>query len=244
LLAWPIIVWVLRDRPSEMGLSPDNEVSTEPGGGQESHGFGYLLRRRAFWLLLLGSVCSIGAIGAINQHMKLIFKDQGFSPQEALNDAFSQALFAIMISSISGRLVVGWMADRLSKKWLTLAMYLLVAFSIPLLLVVKPPQTPYVFALMFGLSMGADYMLIPLVAAEYFGAGSLARVMGVILPADMIGLTWLPYAVSMLREQHGDYRWALGMVFALAVLGAVLIALLPSGRKRGGLTGSPAFQKT
>jgi len=33
-------------------------------------------------------------------------------------------------------------------------------------------------------------------------------------------------------------------VFALAVLGAVLIALLPSGRKRGGLTGSPAFQKT
>ena len=81
--------------------------------------------------------------------------------------------------------------------------------------------------------MGADYMLIPLVAAEYFGAGSLARVMGVILPADMIGLTWLPYAVSMLREQHGDYRWALGTVFALAVLGAVLIALLPSARNPG-----------
>lgn len=232
-LAWPIVLGVVRDRPSDMGLFPDNNSSGDVRNGQESHGFGHLLRKRAFWLLLAGSVCSIGAIGAVNQHMKLIFKDQGFTSQEALNYAFSEALFVIMISSISGRLVVGWMADRFSKKWLTLAMYLLVALSIPLPLLVKPPHTPYLFALIFGLSMGADYMLIPLVAAEYFGAGSLARVMGVILPADMIGLTWLPYAVSMLREQQGDYRWALGMVFALALLGAALIALLPSGGRKG-----------
>ena len=39
--------------------------------------FGYLLAQWPFWLLLIGSLCSIGSIGAINQHMKLVFKDSG-----------------------------------------------------------------------------------------------------------------------------------------------------------------------
>ena len=60
--------------------------------------------------------------------------------------------------------------------------------------------------MLFGLAMGADYMLIPLMAAEQFGVNTLARAMAIILPANTIGQTWFPYFVSLLRENFGDYQ--------------------------------------
>jgi hypothetical protein len=76
--------------------------------------------------------------------------------------------------------------------------------------------------------MGADYMLIPLMAAEQFGVNSLPRAMAVILPVNTIGQTWLPFFVSYLREKSGSYYMPMEMIFAIAMLGAVAILLLPN----------------
>jgi len=178
---------------------------------------------------VIGSLCSIGSIGAINQHMKLVFKDHGFVDQAVLNSTWRTASILILWSSIAGRLLVGWMADRFPKKYVMTATYALVAATIPLLLLVKPEQTEYLyfFAILFGFGMGADYMLIPLMAAEQFGVNTLARAMAIILPADTIGQTWFPYAVARLRLYFGNYESALMSVFALAAIGAIAIAFLP-----------------
>ena len=48
-----------------------------------------------------------------------------------------------------------------------------------------------------------------------------------ILPADTIGQTWFPYFVSLLRRNFGDYEHALMSVFAMAIVGAAAIAMLP-----------------
>jgi MFS family permease len=109
------------------------------------------------------------------------------------------------------------------------ATYIVVAATIPVLLLVRPDQEyyVYVFSLVFGFGMGADYMLIPLMAAEEFGVNSLARAMALILPTNTIGQFWFPYAVSHLRESWGSYNHALLVVFAIAFVGAIAIALLP-----------------
>ncbi len=234
-VAWPIALFLMRDRPAEMGQHPDGDAESHPSAAVEPRSFQYLVRQRAFWLLVVGSACSIGSIGSINQHMKLVFKDQGFTDQKVLNHVFSEALFYIMVSSIAGRLVMGWMADRFPKKYVMTFTYLLVAVTIPLLLMVKPSDslaTVYLFAILFGFGMGADYMLIPLMAAEQFGVNSLARAMAIILPTDTIGQTWFPYGVSLLRQHFGDYGVALGSVFAMALMGAAAIALLPRQSKQ------------
>ncbi|MBI3667938.1 MAG: MFS transporter [Acidobacteria bacterium] len=226
-LAWPIAIFVMRDRPRDLGLFPDGAPDNEGYVAPEPHNFRFLMRQRAFWLLVIGSFCSIGSIGSINQHMKLIFLDQGFTDQKLLNQTFSDALFAIMISSMAGRVIMGWLADRFPKKYVMLMTYVLVAATIPLLLLVRPPGTPYLFAILFGFGMGADYMLIPLMAAEQFGANTLARAMAIILPTDTIGQTWFPYGVALLREHFGSYSTALMAVFVLAAIGAAAIAMLP-----------------
>lgn len=233
LLAWPLAIFVLRDRPEEKGQYADNDPDAGTVQLAPPASIRFLLSRPAFWLLVIGSLCSIGAIGSINQHMKLVFKDQGFVDQEQLNSVWRNASVLILWSSIAGRLVMGWLADKFPKKYVMFATYAMVAATIPLMLLVRPEQGHflYVFAVMFGFGMGADYMLIPLMAAEQFGVNSLARAMAIILPTDTIGQTWFPYFVALLREHYGDYDHALMAVFVMAALGAVAIALLPKHGK-------------
>lgn len=243
-LTWPLVLLVIRDRPSDMGLSPDGGPQTVSACAEEEKpkSFRYLLRHPAFWLLLVGSFCSIGSIGSVNQHMKLIFLDDfkraglaGPQAQKLLDDMFSNALLWTMLVSNAGRLVMGYLADRFPKKLVMVVTYFLVAFSVPLLSYLAPPNTPYLFVILFGLGMGADYMLIPLVAAEQFGVATLARAMAIILPADTMAQACFPYLVSQLRQHQGSYQGALTVVFALALLGGLATLLLPRPPRQPGV---------
>jgi MFS family permease len=234
LLVIPIAFLVLRDKPSDMGQTPDGLPLTAAEVPPPSRTVGDLLRQPSFWLLMVGSLCSIGSIGSINFHMKLIFKEQGFTDQATLDVIFGTALKYILFSSIAGRIVMGYLADRFSKKYVMLVTYALVAATIPLLFLVTPqsPEYVYIFSILFGFGMGADYMLIPLMAAEQFGVNTLARAMAIILPADTIGQTWFPYVVSHIREGGSSYNTALNIVFAMAALGAMAVMMLPAHGKK------------
>lgn len=231
-VAWPIILFVLKDRPSDIGQYPDGDSTPPAEAAIVSRTFPELLRSYPFWLLLIGSFCSIGSIGAINFHMKFVFLDEGFQKGPQVDGAWRNASVLILWSSIAGRLLIGGLADRFSKKTVMTATYFLVAATIPLLLLVRPENDFYLyaFAILFGFGMGADYMLIPLMAADQFGVNTLARAMAVILPVNTIGQTWFPYFVSILRDRFGTYWSAMGAVLAVALIGAVSIAILPRHR--------------
>jgi len=226
-VAWPIAIFILKDKPAEVGQFPDGDLVAPAEQKIEAKTIKYLLGQWSFWMLLIGSLCSIGSIGAVNVHMKLVFRDAGFSTQSAVNAVWSDAQFGILCSSIAGRLLIGKLADMFPMKYVMTVTYFIVAGSIPLLLSVTPSSNPYFFAIVFGFAMGADYMLIPLMAAKQFGVNTLARAMAVILPVNTIGQTWVPYGVSMLRDNLGTYSVAMNAVLALSIIGAIAIAVLP-----------------
>jgi len=229
LLTWPLALLILKDKPSEIGQFPDGANHPPLDLKLQPHPISHLLRNWPFWLLLLGSFCSIGSIGCINMHMKFVFRDQGFTNQRALNAAWATASVLILWSSIVGRLGIGYLADLFSKKWVMTATYFIVAATILVLLSVSPERRAslYVFAIVFGFAMGADYMLIPLIAAEQFGVNTLARAMAIILPVNTIGQTWCPELISILRHHYGSYGIPLAVVFGIAVVGAIAIAIMP-----------------
>jgi MFS family permease len=240
-LAWPFALFVLKDRPADLGQFPDGALEPTHDQRIEARSFASLLREWPFWLLLIGSFCSIGSIGAINQHMKLVFQDQGFTNQILRDAAWSEATRWILWSSIAGRLLIGKFADIFPMKHVMTITYFVVAASIPLLLSVHPPGNPYLFSIVFGFAMGADYMLIPLMAARQFGVNSLARAMAIILPVNTIGQTWVPYGISWLRESFGNYTAPMVVVLGIALAGAISILLMPRQAREGGAT-VPAAQ--
>ena len=229
LICWPIAILILRDKPSDLGQHPDGRSEPPAEAAIESHSFGELFASFPFWLLLIGSFCAIGAVGAINFHMKFVFLDEGFAKGQAADSAWRTASVLILWSSVAGRLLVGALADRFSKKLVMTATFALVASTIPILLLITPSRQNllYVFAVLFGFGLGADYMLIPLMAAEQFGINSLGRALAVILPINTIGQTWVPYLVSVLRDRLGNYSIAMGVVLGIAIAGAAAIAILP-----------------
>jgi MFS family permease len=167
--------------------------------------------------------------------MKFVFKgnmDPHLGNAQGLLDStweFAQA--AILLSSIGGRLLIGGLSDQFAKKWVMTISYFLSAITIPLLLAVHPPAHPWVFATLFGFAMGADYMLIPLMAAEQFGVNSLPRAMAIILPANTISQTGFPVLTSLLQEYFRSYTVPMYIVFVVGILSGVSIALLPKREK-------------
>jgi len=228
-VAWPFVILFIRDKPGDVGQFVDGDPATPSPAGPRPIPVRQLWCRRPFWLLLAGCTCSIGAIGAVNFHMKFIFLDAGFANGVAADSAWRTASVLILWSSIAGRLLMGALADRFSRELVMIADFFLVALTIPLLLTVQPGSgfSLYCFATLFGFGMGADYMLIPLVAAEQFGVDSLPRVMGIIVPVTVLGQSWFPYVVSILRDTRGDYWLPMSAVLAVALAGSLAIVALP-----------------
>jgi MFS family permease len=184
-----------------------------------------MLRRPAFYLLALGSMASIGAVGGTIGNMKLYLSvDRGFTQAQAGN-----VLSIILAGSVVGRLTMGWLADRWPKKYVMLLIYAIVAASIPCLALAPTTGMLHLAAFVFGIGLGGDYMIIPLMAAELFGLRVLGRLMGIVLTADSVAEALVPMTVASMRDQSGSYTSGFALLGVLALLGAVAVSLLPRG---------------
>jgi sugar phosphate permease len=187
---------------------------------------GPVLRAPAFYLLLVGSMCSIAAVGGTNQHLKLFLSlDHGYSQAGA-----AQIASLVLASSLVGRLGAGWLADRFARKYVMLLIYLLVVSAIPLLLLTGARGTIYLFAVVFGLGLGGEYMVIPLMAGELFGVRVLGRTMGLVLTGDGIAEATAPWVVGRMHDATGSYTTGFLTLIGFAVAGAIAIACLPRVR--------------
>jgi MFS family permease len=188
--------------------------------------------KHAFWtlpfaLLLIGSMCSIAAVSGTQQSIKLLLSlDRHYTQNQA-----AQALSLVLAFSIVGRLLMGWLADRFEKKYVMLLIYFLVAAAIPLIFLMHGPMATSVAAALFGIGLGGDYMIIPLMTAEIFGVAILGRLMGVLLSAGGIAEGLAPWGIGHLRDSTGSYNYGCLVLIAMALLGAAAVALLPKTRR-------------
>jgi sugar phosphate permease len=182
-----------------------------------------ILSRPSFYFLMLGSMASIGAVGGTIQNLALYLRlDRQFAQVD-----IDTTLSAILLGSIVGRLTMGWLADRWAKKHVMILIYVIVAASIPLLFYAPSTTTLKVCAFIFGIGLGGDYMIIPLMAADMYGVAVLGRVMGVVLTADSVSESVVPMIVAGMRDASGSYASGFMVLVALAALGAVAVSFLP-----------------
>jgi MFS family permease len=82
------------------------------------------------------------------------------------------------------------------------------------------------FAIIFGIGLGGDYMIIPLMAGDLFGIKTLGRIMGIILVADGLAESLLPMLVGALYKMNNSYTLGFSLLIVLAVGGAVVVSFL------------------
>jgi MFS family permease len=184
---------------------------------------GKILKNRNFYLLALGSMCSIGAVGGVNQHLKLYLRDLSYTQSQA-----ARIMSLVLLSSLAGRVLMGLLADIMPRKYVMILIYLIVGFSIPLLLIPDFTGRLWIFAVIFGIGLGGDYMIIPLMAGDLFGVKTLGRVMGIILVADGIAESLSPMMVGALYSENlKSYTIGFLVLICIALAGAIIVSFLP-----------------
>ena len=203
---------------------PHSKKSASPAAFAEARG---AFATFPFFLLTLGSMFSIAAVSGAQQNLKLFLSlDLQFAQSQT-----ARILSLVLGFSIIGRLLMGWLADRFPKKYVMLLIYMLVAAAIPLLFAGRSAAAIYTFAAVFGIGLGGDYMIVPLMAAEIFGVQLLGRLLGVILTAGSLAEAVSPWLVGRLRDTTGSYSTGFLALIGMALLGAAAAAMLPKGQQ-------------
>ena len=204
LVLFPVAQWITRSRPSDLDLLPDGLSLASAPVPEPDSAFGNstpgvdvapAVRSTNFWLILAGCTLTIGAIGAVTQHLILFLKAQGYSLRAA---------------------------SRISSFLLMALFYLVLGLAIPLLFVAQPAAV-WCFAALFGFAMGADYMLIPLVTADCFGLPALGKILSLIIMGYSLGQWFAPWLAGRIFDTRQSYDLAWIIMAAAAVVGAGLV---------------------
>lgn len=229
----PLVAWLLRDRPRDLGVAPyggtpADDVDPVRGNPARTAIAGLVLaaRTRVFWLLALGfMICGASTNGLVQPHFIPAAHDHGMPVTTAAG-----LLAVVGLFDVVGTVFSGWLTDRVDPRLLLLAYYALRGLSLFLL--------PQLFGTDIGVSMiafivfyGLDWVAtVPPTLAlcrQYFGARAPV-VFGWVFASHQVGAALAAFGAGVVRDVTGSYD---GAWYAAAVLCVAAAALSISIRR-------------
>ena len=189
VLGVPLLYLVLRDDPADLGLHPDG-VRTASAGARAAAPAGPLFANRwrdayrsaPMWQLSIAYwVCGV-TTASISVHYVRWAAAEGISPATA-------ALAFGLLSGINaiGVLLIGPLSDRVPRKTLLGAVYLIRGVAFLLLVVLPGSAALWGFAIVGGASWLATVPLTTSLAADVYGVRHLGTLAGLINFAHQAG---------------------------------------------------------
>jgi MFS family permease len=206
LLAWPLALLCFKE-PSPAAANAMGVTMAEPGMT-----LGAALRDWRFWLIGGAFLPIAFAVGGPIPNMELLLSTHGLSRPQIFT-----LLPLIGFFVIGGRLVGGWLVDRIWAPWV--ALLLLSAPIIAVVMVIYQPVTPSSALWLIGslgVAIGMEYDLLAFLAARYFGTRHYGAIYGALYSFFAIGGGTAPsvygHVYDVSRSFDGILLWgAFGM---------------------------------
>ena len=220
LVVLPIVILSVRGRPEDIGLQIDSQGGDDgapptPKGGLTAR---QILTKPAYWYLSLALGIMFCAFTATLANLSFYATNLGYRPEQGATLIMLVALFNFV-----GKLVFGYLADRLDLKhglWTSIG---LVAAAL-LMLALQPPYLFIVLAAMLlGLASGGVLPVWGAIMARVFGLISYGKAMGLMGP--VLTLTTMPgfVVIGRLYDLSGSYQLGIGVFAGLALLAALIL---------------------
>ena len=252
LVLTPVVAFLFRNRPSDIGLRRYGEC-LKPNGEHQTpdiadgnparralSALGHGLRSRDFWLLS-GTffICGASTNGLVGTHLIPACIDRGIPEVKAAG-----LLAAMGIFDLVGTTVSGWLTDRFDSRKLLAAYYALRGLSL-LFLPIAFNFSFYglsVYAVFYGLDWVATVPPTVRLAEKAFGEANAAVMFGWIAACHQIGAAAVAWLAGLLRTQTGDYSMAFLLSGWLCLLAALLAAFIGAPSRENPFF-SPAMDK-
>jgi len=248
-----LIIWLigiptallLRHKPEKYGYLPDGDRPASP----ESLGQEYLdtdpappdatqvddsfsmieaVRSRAFWLLAAGHASAVLVVSAISLHVAPHLVQQLSISLEAAG-----SIVALMLMvTVAGRIIAGFLADRTSKRLLLVACMLSHTVGILMLAYATSMVHIFLFAIFHGLAWGARVTIQVAIRAEYFGRKSIGFILGLSSIATNIAAAGAPIFAGWLADLRGDYRLAFTILAIFTAFGSLFFTFASKPTKK------------
>jgi MFS transporter, OFA family, oxalate/formate antiporter len=212
-LAW---LWFREPRPEE------TPAEITAGNGLVGVGMGEALRDRRFWTAWLSIACVALAYGGAHIHMPEIIKQHGMSAADG-----ASIMGMIGLALMAGRVVTGWLLDRIWAPLVCLPILLIPALACWWLMGTGTDVTTiYVAAFMLGFAAGAESDLIAYLASRYFGMAHYGKIYGLLYMPFGIASAISPVLYGRVRDVTGSYDQMLFAAMFLFAAGAALLITL------------------
>jgi len=253
----PLVLWLLRDRPSDVGVAPygapPGEVVAGPvsGGGVVSGApvgeaadgvvsgggaaalalrtLGSAARVGPFWMLVGGfMICGATTMGLLQPHFVPAAHDHGMPTTVAAG-----LLAVVGLFDLVGTVLSGWLTDRFDPRVLLCVYYVGRGLSLVLLPVLwgpVPGASMLSFIIFYGLDWVATVPPTMALARRYFGDAAPV-VFGWVYASHQVGAAVMALAAGLLRDYLGSYDSAWYLGGGLCLLAAVLSAGLRAPRE-------------
>lgn len=232
LVVVPPVLWLLRDRPSDVGLlpfgaGPDHVPPSVAATGAARRALGALVsaaRTRVFWLLSgTFAVCGASTNGLVGTHFVPAAHDHHMPVPAA-----ASLLAVIGLFDLVGTIASGWFTDRFDSRRLLAVYYALRGVSLvflPMLFAATVHPSMLFFIVFYGLDWVATVPPTMALCRAYFGEDGPV-VFGWVLAAHQTGAAIVAYLAGLVRDVTGSYHlvWiASGALCATAALMALLM---------------------
>ena len=216
----PFILGVLRDSPQPQ---PHTAQAHHPLAGISTRD---ALRMAPFWII--GAAYLLAQFGsvAVQMHAIPFLTDRGLS-RELASNVWGLLAFA----GITGKMGMGYAADRVSAKAVLLLSILLQVAALAIALTWPGLTAAWLFALLFGLGMGGQFAVRPLLVGEYFGLRAFGTISGAVWLFTLPSLAAGQPVAGFLYDVTGSYRLAYTLFIGAFLLAAAV--LLPLRRPAG-----------
>ena len=235
LVGVPVALFVKRS-PESLGMLPDGAApsATQPDYHSKAPGtkdspsqspeadftLNQAMRTSAFWMIILATTTRVAVFNAITVHFIPIMVWRGVSEQRA-----AALLAAMALMSLPSHLLVGWIADHVSKPRLMGLCMTIGAASIFFLAYGDGEWALWVFTLLFTF-MESIFPVGWATVGDFFGRKSFATIRGTMSFFYLWGPALGPVVAGAVYDQYQSYSPLMSGFIALSLVSGALYFML------------------
>ena len=228
IIAFPAILLFVKEPPLA-GKRLGNSASAAVLGDN----VGVALRTKDFWTMAVAVLLIVTAVNGIIAHLVALLTDRGMPPAVA-----TRMLIGVGLSTILGRLISGYLLDRVFAPYLAAAIFLVPLAGILILWWGgASPALGLLAAICFGFSLGAEVDVIGFMVGRYFGLRHYGVIYGYIFAIFTIGSGVGPYLMGLSFDTTHSYATALVVFCAMLITSSASISRMGAYRFPGEVTG-------